>query len=251
MRKRKKNYLRKTRKYGILWGIILGCFILFSIFSFSTSWRGFFQDISVSVGKIFAKDKVNLERYDRELIASLRQENEQLRDLLKYKESLADYEMIPATVVYRESAWEDTLIISSGKKEGISLNMAVVTDDGLIGKVEEVYNHSSLVRLLTDSMKVNKVAVSIFSNNQEFHGVLDGYDSSSHTFSVTSIQNIESLEIGSQVVTNGLGNVFPSGVPVGTVSEVTTDALGISLVIKVESSVDFYRLGYVFVLGKR
>ncbi len=250
MRKRKKSLYKKNKKYGILWFILIGGFALFGIFSFSLPWRGIFQDFGVSVGKFFTRDAVKLERYDRDLIVSLRKENEQLRNLLNFKESLTDYEIIPSSVIYRESAWEDTLIIDCGKKDGISPNMAVVTENGLIGKVEEVYQKSSLVRLLTDTMNPMKVAVSIVSNNQEYHGVLDGYDSSSHTFLVTSIQEVEGLELGSTVVTNGLGNLFPSGIIVGTVSEVTTDALGISLVVKVDSAVDFYQLGYVFVLRK-
>lgn len=250
MRKKRKSLYKKNKKYGILWLILIVCFALFSVFSFSLPWRGIFQDFSVAVGKFFTRDAVKLERYDQDLIVSLRKENEQLRDLLNFKESLTDYEIISSSVVYRESAWEDTLIIDCGKQDGVSPNMAVVTADGLIGKVEEVYQKSSLVRLLTDTMDPMKVAVSIMSNGQEFHGVLDGYDASSHTFSVTSIQEVEGLELGSPVVTNGLGNVFPSGIAVGTVSEVTTDALGVSLVVRVDSSVDFYQLGYVFVLRK-
>ncbi len=250
MRKRKKNLFRKNQKYGILWFFLIVCLLISSVFTFSFPWRGIFQDFSVSIGKLFTRTKIDLERYDRELIESLREENEQLRNLLGYKESLEDYEMIPSTVIYREKSWDETLIINCGKKEGVEVNMAVVTEHGLIGKIEEVYEHSSLVRLLIDSINEIKVAVSITSNNQEIHGILDGYDQQSNTFLVTSIQNIETLELGSTVITNGLGNLFPSGIMVGTVSEVTTDTLGVSLVVKVDSKVDFNSLGYVFVLGK-
>lgn len=250
MRKKQRNLFKKKKRYLFVWGIFVMFLFLLTIFSVSSSWRGIFQDFSVAIGKLFVKDQVHLERYDRELIAALREENEELRKLLDFKTSLVDYEMISSSVIYRSSSFDDTIIIDRGEKDGVSVNMAVITEHGLIGKVEEVYHHSSLVRLLTDSIKGNKVAVSIFSNEEEFHGILDGYDYGSKTFSVTSIQNIESLQIGSQVVTNGLGSLFPSGIFVGTVSEVTTDTMGISLVVKVQSSVDFYQLGYVFVLGK-
>lgn len=250
MRKRKKSMFHKNKKYGILWMILVTGFFIFGIFSFSFSWRGIFQDFSVAIGKFFTGPTVNLERYDRDLLVSLREENAQLRDLLGYKGSLANYEMIPAMVVYRTSSFEDTLIVDRGKKDGVEVNMAVVTENGLIGKVEEVYSKSSLIHLLTDTMYPMKVSVSIHSSGEEFHGVLDGYDSSSNTFLVTSIENVENLELGSRVITNGLGNVFPSGIEVGTVSEVTTDALGISLVVKVKTNVNFRHLGYLFILGK-
>jgi len=250
MRKRKKSMFHKNKRYGVLWIVLVACFFLFGIFSFSFSWRGIFQDFSVSIGKFFTGPTVNMERYDRDLLVSLRKENEQLRDLLGYKDSLANYEIIPAMVVYRTSSFEDTLIVDRGKKDGVSMNMAVVTEDGLIGKVTEVYSKSSLIHLLTDTMNPIKVSVSIHSNEEEFHGVLDGYDASSHTFLVTSIENVDHLELGSKVITNGLGNVFPSGIEIGTVSEVTTDALGVSFVVKVKTNVNFEHLGYLFILGK-
>ncbi len=250
MRKRKKSMFHKNKKYGVLWILLVIGFFIFGIFSFSFPWRGVFQDFSVSIGKFFTGPTVNMERYDRDLLVSLREENEQLRDLLGYKDSLANYEMIPAMVVYRTSSFEDTLIVDCGKKDGVSVDMAVVTEDGLIGKVEEVYSKSSLVRLLTDTMHPMKVSVSIHSNEHEFHGVLDGYDASSNTFLVTSIEDVKDLELGSKVISNGLGNVFPSGIEIGAVSEVTTDALGISFVVKVETNVNFQHLGYLFILGK-
>lgn len=250
MRKRKKSMFHKNKKYGVLWIVLIVGFFLFGIFSFSFSWRGIFQDFSVSIGKFFTGPTVNMERYDRDLLVSLREENEQLRDLLGYKESLSNYEMIPAMVVYRTSSFDDSLVVDRGKKDGVSINMAVVTEDGLIGKVEEVYSKSSLIRLLTDTMHPMKVSVSIHSNGEEFHGILDGYDSTSNTFLVTSIEDVKNLELGSSVITNGLGNVFPSGIEIGTVSEVTTDALGVSFVVKVKTNVNFQHLGYLFILGK-
>jgi len=250
MRKRKKNMFHKNKKYGVLWIVLVIGFFVFGIFSFSFSWRGVFQDFSVSIGKFFTGPTVSMERYDRDLLISLRKENEQLRDLLDYKDSLANYEMIPAMVVYRTSSFEDTLIVDRGKKDGVAINMAVVTEDGLIGKVEEVYKKSSLIHLLTDTMYPIKVSVSIHSNEKEFHGILDGYDPASNTFLVTSIEDIKDLELGSLVITNGLGNVFPSGIEIGTVSEVTTDALGVSFVVKVKTNVNFQHLGYLFILGK-
>jgi len=69
-------------------------------------------------------------------------------------------------------------------------------------------------------------------------------------FKVTSIENTTEIEVGSEVVTNGLGGLYPNGIFIGTVSKITKDEIGVSIVLKVKSKVDFTNIGYVFVLGK-
>ena len=105
---------------------------------------------------------------------------------------------------------------------------------------------------IVTSWKYNKGnnVFEIFSNDKEFHGVLEGYDIVEKNFKVTSIENTNEIEVGSQVVTNGLGGIYPNGIFVGTVSKTTKDELGISTILKVESKIDFTKIGYVFVLGK-
>ncbi len=248
--RKKKNFYKKSRKYIWLWVFLIGLLGISSTVSFSTQMRGTFQDIGVEIGKLFKKRTIVLEEYDKNLIESLRKENENLRNLLNYKLSLANYNIIPATIIYRNTNLENTIIIDCGKKQNIDFENIVVTEKGLIGKVIEVYKNSSLVQLLTDTKKSNKVAVSIFSSDKEFHGVLDGYDALEKEFKVTSIENTTEIEVGSEVVTNGLGGLYPNGIFIGTVSKITKDEIGVSIVLKVKSKVDFTNIGYVFVLGK-
>lgn len=248
--RKKKSFYKKNKKYIWLWILLISLLGVFSTISFSTTVRGIFQDISVEIGKLLKPKKIILEEYDKNLIESLRKENENLRNLLNYKESLANYNIIPASIIYRSNNLENTITIDCGKKEKIERENIVVTDAGLIGKVIEVYGHSSLVQLLTDNKKSNKVAVSIFSNDKEFLGVLEGYDALEKEFKITSIETTNEIELGSHVVTNGLGGIYPNGIFVGTVSNVTKDELGVSIILKVKSKVNFTKIGYVFVLGK-
>lgn len=250
MRKRRRKFYQKNKKYIWLWILSISLLSIFSVISFSPKVRGTFQEISVEIGKIFKPKKIILEEYDKNLIESLRKENENLRNLLNYKESLANYNIIPASIIYRSNDLENTITIDCGKKENVDCENIVVTDAGLIGKVIEVYEHSSLVQLLIDDKKSNKVAVSIFSNDKEFLGVLEGYDALEKEFKITSIETTDEIEPGSQVVTNGLGGIYPNGIFVGTVSKITKDELGIATVLKVKSKVDFTKIGYVFVLRK-
>ena len=248
--RKKKNFYKKNKKYIWLWVFVISLLGIFSMVPFLPQVRGIFQEISVEVGEVFKQRKITLEEYDKNLIESLRKENENLRNLLNYKQSLADYTIIPASIIYRNNNLENTMIINCGKKQNVENENIVVTENCLIGKVIEVYKNSSLVQLLTDTKTLNKVAVSIFSNDKEFHGVLEGYDIVEKNFKVTSIENTNEIEVGSQVVTNGLGGIYPNGIFVGTVSKTTKDELGISTILKVESKIDFTKIGYVFVLGK-
>lgn len=248
MRKRKSHFYKPNLMYLLFWVILVICFFGIQIFSFSIP--NLFQNIGVFFGKPFAKQEIDLKRYDQELINELRKENALLREMLDYKESNVDYSIISASVIFRNVNWQDTLIIDSGTKNGVSTDMSVVTEDGLIGYIKEVYQDSSLVQLLTDPINQSKVAVSILSGGNEITGILDHYDTDSNNFYVTCIRKQDNIEIGSSVITNGLGNKFPSRIPVGTVKEVTTDPLGVSTILKIEPSVDFDQLGYVLILGK-
>lgn len=250
MRKKNRNIWKKNIKYNILWMILVILLILGTIFSYQAKLRGIFQDIAVETLGIFGERKITLTEYDQKLISSLRSENETLRNLLEYKKSLVDYKIIPSSIIFRESYLKDTIIIDRGKKDGVTKNMAVVSEKGLIGLVEEVYQDSSLIRLLTDTIKPTRVSIACKSGEEELYGVLDSYDKLTDTFQVTMTDKKTDIEIGSEVLTSGLGGVFPRGILLGTVSNITTDELEISVVLKVKSEVNFKEIGYVFILEK-
>lgn len=80
---------------------------------------------------------------------SLALENERLKGLLELKEQL-DYKFLPAQIIGRDtSAWFDSSIINRGSLDGVKLNMPIVTNGGLVGRVTAVSPLTAQVALIT------------------------------------------------------------------------------------------------------
>jgi len=144
-------------------------------------------------------------------------ENQRLRELLDFKKRKG-LSTISAQVIGRDSSiWSDTAIIDKGSKNGIFINMAVITNEGLVGRVVEVGPTLSRVMLITDpDSKVGGV----LSQSRDL-GIIEG--------TIRNLLRMRYLNIDAQVaegdtvVTSGLGKIFPKGVLIGQVVKIEMD----------------------------
>ena len=112
-------------------------------------------------------------------------------------------------------------------------------------------SHSSSVKLLSNENMSDKISVKIRVNDDQYvFGLISGYTAKNNTYTVEGISENVDIPKGADVVTTGMGSMFPSGIQVGTVTKVTTDNFDLSKVVKVKSSVDFNDIDYVTVLKR-
>jgi rod shape-determining protein MreC len=144
------------------------------------------------------------------------QEVNRLRHALNYRERSV-FKLIAAEVVARDSStWWRTVTINRGKRDGIEIDMAVATDEGLIGKITTVSDSISVVLLLSDENC--RVAVKVEGSREQ--GIVSG---ERVTTGLTPLLNLNflskqaDLKPGQKVYTSGVGGVFPSGLLVGVV----------------------------------
>lgn len=238
---------------------------------------GFLKDVVVEVEKVviapfnFAKNivtdyidltnvkkendilKSNIDQIDslKATNAELEQELKELKEELNIEHVLTDYTYQNATVVNRNTNyWYNTITIDKGKNSGLENGMVVINSQGLIGKVINVNNFTSDVRLLTTSDTNNKISVSITNGDNKVIGLINGYSISDNTIEVEGVSNTEEVKVGDMVYTSGLGGIFPSGILVGTVTSISTDSFGLAKVINVKPSVKFDDINYVSVLKR-
>ena len=183
---------------------------------------------------------------------NLRNEVNNLKESLDLNSILSDKVLLNATVVNRNIGyWYEEVTIDKGSKDGIEENMAVITSKGLIGSVSKVSSHSSSVKLLSNENMSDKISVKIRVNDDQYvFGLISGYTAKNNTYTVEGISENVDIPKGADVVTTGMGSMFPSGIQVGTVTKVTTDNFDLSKVVKVKSSVDFNDIDYVTVLKR-
>ena len=180
--------------------------------------------------------------------AKLKAENERLKKLLNYVETLENYEYVTAVVTGNsQGVWFETFTINAGRNKGIEKDMPVVCAEGLVGRVIEVgANWSKATAIIDPSSEV-----SVMVERTRDIGVVRG------SFSATSDNQLElyflpsgfDLVPGDKIVTSGMSSIFPETITVGTVSEVTRrSAEGSQSNAIIEPAVDFGHLEEVLVL---
>ncbi|MDY5058448.1 MAG: rod shape-determining protein MreC [Bacilli bacterium] len=182
----------------------------------------------------------------------LRRQIDALKNELNIDYTLTDYEYLNATVTSRSVGyWYNTITINKGSYNGIEKDMVVINSKGLIGRVIKTSTFTSDVRLITTSETNNKISVHISNGDNNLYGLINNYDYSKNLLEVEGISNTKDVDIGDFVYTSGLGGIFPSGILIGSVSEITTDSYDLAKIIKVKPSADFSNINYVSVLKRK
>lgn len=181
------------------------------------------------------------------------EKNKELEDLKKLNNissTLTDFDKVSACVIERNRMyWFNTITINKGKSSGINENMAVVSGDGLIGRVIKVSSKSSEIKLITTNDINHKISVMIKKENDTIYGILSGYNN--NLLEITSInKDIDNLD-DYNVYTSGMGGIFPSGIIIGKVKGIKKDKYDVSKIIEVEPSSNFNELRFVNVLIRK
>lgn len=177
----------------------------------------------------------------------LQAENKQLRDDLKISD-ISKYDPMAVNVIARHpDQWMNTLIIDKGAKSGITENMAVLTPNGLIGRVTKVNRFSAQVNLISTKGRTNRLSVHILNKDKEAFGLIDHYDEKSDRLIISDIDNSHKLSKGDKVITSGLGDQLPRGIFVGEVEKVQNDQYGLSKQVVVKTGANINQIGTVYV----
>ena len=182
----------------------------------------------------------------------LRRQIEELKKELNIDYTLTDYEYLNATVVSRNVGfWYNTITIDKGTYNGVEKDMVVINSKGLIGRIIKTSTFTSDVRLITTSETNNKISVHVSNGDNNLYGLINNYDYSDNLLEVEGISNTKDVNVGDSVYTSGLGGVFPSGILIGSVSEITTDSYDLAKIIRVTPSADFSDINYVSILKRK
>lgn len=225
----------------LIFGAILGYFLSFGAESTRRFQAGIYQLIapflrsgsglqkqitSVRSGlktlEELERENTGLRVENRELRATnqglrdVEREVNRLRHALNYRERSV-FKLVPAVVVTRDSStWWHTITVNRGKEDGIDGDMAVVTDEGLVGKTTTVAANIAVVLLVSDENC--KVAATVEGTREQ--GIVSGERVTSGltpSLYLNFLSKQADLKPGQKVYTSGMGGVFPSGLPIGVV----------------------------------
>ncbi|HXL15141.1 MAG TPA: rod shape-determining protein MreC [Methylomirabilota bacterium] len=136
-----------------------------------------------------------------------------------------------------------SLTIDKGEKEGVLPNRAVITPEGLVGRVERATAHEARVLTLLH----RDCAVAVRVGRSRVDGVLQWEFGERPILSLLYVSSQEDVKKGDWVLTSGLGGIFPEGVRVGTVTRVGIAENGLMKEVQVKPAVNFRSLEEVLV----
>jgi rod shape-determining protein MreC len=185
-------------------------------------------------------------RLENQQLRELKAEAERLRILLDYKQTNQEqYDLEVARVIARQpNNWFRFITIDKGTNDGISPGMAVISADGLVGRVSNTSFHSSQVILITD----REMAVgAILQNTRETQGIIEGMGES-NSLRMINIPYYSKVSKYERVVCSGLSQFYPKGILIGYVQSVEKEVNGLLLTAEIAPAVAFDKLEEVMVI---
>lgn len=170
-------------------------------------------------------------------------ENQALRAQLGF-ESWKGLALTPVEVLALSGeAPPATATLSAGHRHRIEEGDAVLTSDGLIGRVTESWGSRARASLLTDP----NLAVACEVETTGVHGVLRFSPGPLPRLLMTAVSLSDTVRVGERIVTSDLSVRFPRGIPIGVVVRIAADPTGLLQEIEVRAAARFTRLRHAFI----
>lgn len=197
-------------------------FVQSPVTTVSSSISGYFS--SISNLRSAQSENDSLKQRVQELQVELKQkeelaaENARLKGILQLKEQ-SKSSVLPAQIIGRDpSVWFDSSIVNRGSLDGVKVNMPVVTDGGLVGRVTAVSPLTSQVDLITRDKSGLGAVIGQIGESSAL-GVVNG-TSKKDLLEMKYVPGNTDVQVGQSVFTTGQDGIFPSGLKVGEIVSV-------------------------------
>jgi rod shape-determining protein MreC len=207
--------------------------------------HNYFDLVGVRQENLRLKERLaQLEGQQRRMV-ELEAENHHLADLLELRDALGTT-AIAANVIGSDAiGLSRTLMLSEGDRQGLRRDMAVISINGVVGKLIAVSHDAARVLLISD----HNSALEAFDQRSRARGIVAGIVEDG--LAMKYVDRSEDIKSGDMIVTSGLDGIFPRGLLVGTVARVSQEGPGLFLNIEVRAAVDFHELEQVMILTTR
>ena len=207
---------------------------------------GFFSYFSnkksiINENKKLKEENIRL-KAENEALKGIAYKEEEIEKLLNFKEKLKFNHKGARILSYSPTHWYKKATIDLGSKDSIKPGLGVVGEDGFIGQVSEVSQHTSTIESVTGE----NTAIGGRVERSGVKGLVigDGSDNLIFTYLKLGVD----IKIGDVVNTYGDGSLIPSGIPIGKITEIKEDKLTNSTVASIKPFSDFNKSDNVFVI---
>lgn len=159
-------------------------------------------------------------------------ETDRLRALLNFKNAQPFQTVAAEVIASSPGERARAVFIDKGEDAGLKPDLAVLTPDGIVGKTIAVFPRSAQVLLITDPTS----GVGCILEQSRVQGVLKG--GGRHLATLQYVMNGEKISVGERILTSGLDQIYPKGLPVGTVLEKSDGAAYQKILVKPTAQLD-------------
>jgi rod shape-determining protein MreC len=207
-------------------------------------WHNYFYLRGVRAENRQLKDQIEQMRLEQVRLAEDAAQARRLQTLVAFKEQFISRTVAAQVIGSSGSDLSRIVYIDKGENAGIKRDMAVITADGIVGKVLVVYPSVSQVLLISDQSS----GVGALLEKTRLQGVLRG--TANGEVVLERVMSDEQVPVGETVLTSGGDQIFPKGLPVGTVAKVG-NGKDLFLNIKIKPAANLSKLEEVLVLVEK
>lgn len=169
-------------------------------------------------------------------------ENLRLKQLLQFGKEIPRKKVLAQVVSWDSSNEFKVLRINKGSNDGLKKMSPVITMTGLVGYVYRLTdNYADILTILDQNNRVDAII-----SRTRSHGIVEG--GAGFKCRLKYVIRTEQIEIGDEIITAGLGNIYPKGIKIGSISKINKEDYGITQGVDINPAVDFHKLEEVVVL---
>ena len=174
----------------------------------------------------------------------------ELRNLYQLDQTYADFPKTGCRIIAKENgSWYHSFVIDKGSEDGLSVDMNVLADGGLVGRITYIGRHWSRVQAVIDDNSNVSATVMSSQKNLIVSGNLTLYEEGTISFSELADPD-DLVKVGDSVVTSNISDKYLPGILIGYISEIQTDSNNLTKSGRITPAVDFSRLDTVLVIQK-
>jgi rod shape-determining protein MreC len=217
--------------------------------STSGIWHNYLYLRGVRAENRDLKQQLQQMRLEQVRVSQDAEQAHRLQALLEFKEQFISQTMAAQVIGWSGSEQSRSIYIDKGAREGIKPDMAVITKDGIVGKVLQVFGSNPLERSVSQVLLINDQTsgVGAILDQARLQGILRGTPSGDVV--LEKVMSDETVPVGETVLTSGGDGIFPKGLPVGKVTKVSAGS-ELFLNIRVRPAANLNRLEEVLVVTK-
>ncbi|MGC9314471.1 MAG: rod shape-determining protein MreC [bacterium] len=188
------------------------------------------------------KEELINARLKVEALKEAERENQRLRKALQFSQQSESYTLLAEVVGRGTPRMPSAITVSAGSQQGVIVDLPVIDQDGIIGKVLSVSGQTSIIQLITDP----NLKISAMDARSRVQGIV-----SSAGGGMLKMENVPvnvDIRQGDPIIASGLGGVFPKGLRVGTVKRVMKPQSGLFLGVEIEPSAKISTPEEVFIV---